>query len=168
MDPYLGEIRYFASNLVPKGWARCNGQLLPINQNQALFALLGTQYGGNGQTTFALPNLQGQVPAHYYGWVGGPGVTTGADAVTVTTAQLPAHTHAVSANAAGATTNVPGSSTRLASSTPQNAYTPPSNLTAMHPASVTNTGGSQPHENRMPYLTMSACIALQGVFPSQN
>ena len=151
-------------NFPPKGWALCNGQLLPINQNQALFALLGTMYGGNGQTTFALPNLRGRVPIHV-----GRGFTqgemVGEEAHTVTISEMPTHTHVLQAS--GSDANQPNPSGALLAGA-NNAYAPPSSLTTLTPGTVNNTGGSQPHENRHPFLTLSWCIALQGIFPSRN
>ncbi len=163
-EPFLSEIRVFSFNFAPKGWALCNGQLLPINQNQALFALLGTTYGGNGQTTFALPNLQGRVPLHR-----GNGHTLGEFAGeqnhTLSLAEIPQHSHGVHASPTNADAPVPGNNL-LASA--NNLYAPPANLTTLHPASIANAGGSQPHSNMQPFLTLNFCIALQGIFPSQN
>lgn len=162
--PFLSEIKIVSFNFAPKGWALCNGQLLPINQNQALFALLGTTYGGNGQTTFALPNLQGRIPNH----VGGGftlGETGGETAHTLITSELPAHTHTPSGNK----TNPAGSASasgNLWGFVPGE-YTGVSNG-GMNPACITNTGGSQPHDNMSPYLVLNFVIALQGIFPSQN
>jgi microcystin-dependent protein len=163
-EPFLSEIKIVSFNFPPKGWALCNGQLLPINQNQALFALLGTTYGGNGQTNFALPNLRGQVPIHM-----GAGFTLGQaggqEAHTITMSEMPAHSHFVKANAAaGNTPNIAGNVLAAAN----NLYTAPSGLTTLEPSAVTNTGGSQPHENRQPYLVLNFIIALQGIFPSRN
>jgi microcystin-dependent protein len=166
-EPFLSEIRIFSFNFPPKGWAFCNGQLLPINQNQALFSLLGTTYGGNGQTTFALPNLQGQVPIHK-----GNGHTlgekAGSSSVTLTTTQLPQHMHVLQAVNAQATTNAPTTTMMLAQSTGSQGYAAAANLTPMAPQAVSNVGGSQPHTNMMPYLVLNFCIALQGLFPSPN
>ena len=165
-EPFLSEIRLFSFNFPPKGWALCNGQFLPINQNQALFALLGTTYGGNGQTTFALPDLRGRVPIH-----AGNGHTlgqrAGEQAHTLTQSEMPAHTHLVQASAAPGTQNVPANNMVLAQRAAE-IYRPPSNLGAMISGTVTNVGGSQPHENMQPYLTINFCIALQGIFPSPN
>ena len=164
-EPFLSEIRLMSFVFAPKGWALCNGQLLPINQNQALFSLLGTTFGGNGQTTFALPDLRGRVPVH----VGGGyilGTRAGAAAHTLTLNEMPQHTHSVNVNAnAGATAN-PGNA--VLSKAPANVYGPPQNLGAMNAASVLQTGGSQAHNNMQPYLTLNFCIALQGIFPSPN
>ncbi len=176
-EPFLSEIRIFSFNFPPKGWAFCNGQFLPINQNHALFALLGTTYGGNGQTTFALPNLQGRTPIHETNQHT-LGEAAGASSVTVTQAQMPAHTHQLMARAAQATPAggaIPANTKSLAQGMTAtnpvqdvNLYGTGGNLSAMLPSSVTNTGGSQPHNNMMPYLVLNFCIALQGIFPSRN
>jgi microcystin-dependent protein len=163
-EPFLSEIRIFSFNFPPKGWAFCNGQFLPINQNQALFALLGTRYGGNGQTTFALPNLQGRVPIHV-GHGHELGETAGASSVTINQQQMPQHIHFLQASPnAGTTPTAVGNFLATA----LNVYHAPDNLVAIRPDSVTNVGGSQPHNNMMPYLVLNFCIALQGIFPSQN
>jgi len=160
----MSEIKLVSFNFPPKGWALCNGQFLPINQNQALFALLGTTYGGNGQTTFALPNLQGRVPIHE-GSGHALGEAAGSTAVTVNIQQLPTHLHTLVANDTNANQPVPSGA--LAASC-NNGYTPPAALTTLNPTSVTSVGGSQPHNNMMPYLVLNFIIALQGIFPSQN
>ena len=163
-EPFLSEIRIFSFDFAPKGWALCNGQFLPINQNQALFALLGTTFGGNGQTTFALPDQRGQVPIH----VGNGhtlGEKAGTQAVTINIQQLPTHNHFVNAQSANATSPIPGGNLLAAAN---NLYAPPTNLTTLHPSMVPNVGGSQAHINMQPFLTLSFCIALQGIFPSQN
>lgn len=152
-------------NFAPKGWAMCNGQLLPLNQNQALFALLGTMYGGNGQTNFALPDLRGRVAMHtdhgaYY-----LGQRGGEEAHTVTMSEMPAHTHFVTAMTGAGEASAPGGN-RLA--VQNNLYTAPANLVALAPSTVSNVGGSQPHENRQPYTVLNFCIALNGFFPSPN
>ena len=165
-EPFLSEIRVFSFNFPPKGWALCNGQLLPINQNQALFSLLGTTYGGDGRVNFALPNLQGRVPIH----VGGGrtlGERGGEQAHTLSQQELPAHTHAVQASAAAGTQNVPANNMVLSQRAAE-VYRPPSNLGPMVAGTVTNVGGSQAHENMQPFLTLNFCIALQGIFPSPN
>jgi microcystin-dependent protein len=167
-EPFLGEIRIMSFNFAPKGWALSNGQLLPINQNQALFSLLGTTYGGNGTTTFALPNLQSRTPVH----VGSGlvlGETGGEQGHTLSTAETPTHTHAVNATTATATTNSPGNTLLTAQSTAANLYASAgSNPVAMSPDMVGTVGGSQAHQNMQPFLTLNFCIALQGIFPSQN
>jgi microcystin-dependent protein len=151
----------------PKGWALCNGQLLPINQNQALFSLLGTTFGGDGRVNFALPDLRGRAPIHV-----GSGHTLGekggAPAVTLSIAQLPTHTHVWQATTVAGTTNVPANNLVLAGSAPNDFYTGAAALTALSPATVGNVGGSQAHLNMQPFLTLSFCIALQGIFPSPN
>jgi microcystin-dependent protein len=166
-EPFLSEIKIVSFNFAPKGWALCNGQTLPINQNQALFALLGTMYGGNGQTTFMLPNLRGRVPISF-----GSGHTlaeaAGSTAVTVNIQQLPTHLHALQASTATAGTNAPDNTTLLGGSAPNDLYNGPANLSPLNAGSVTSVGGSQPHNNMMPYLTLNFIIALQGIFPSQN
>lgn len=176
-EPFLGEIKMFAGNYAPRGYAFCNGQVLPINQNQALFSLLGTTYGGNGQTTFALPDLRGRMPMHAGT---GPGLTNrvlGAGIGTVTetlsAGHLPAHTHTLNAanNAAG-TTGSPGPTVGLATTATAKiygatTYNGVSTLTTMAQP-LGGTGGSQPHMNQQPYLGINFIIALQGIFPSRN
>jgi microcystin-dependent protein len=166
-EPFLSEIRIMSFVFAPKGWALCNGQLLPINQNQPLFSLLGTTFGGDGRVNFALPDLRGRVPIHV-----GSGHTlgerAGEQAHTLSIAEIPTHAHVWNANGSPATTNVPAATLALAQSTGDNAWGPPSNLVAMSPATITNTGGSQAHLNMQPFLTLSFCIALQGIFPSPN
>jgi len=166
-EPFLSEIRIMSFVFAPKGWALCNGQFLPINQNQALFSLLGTTFGGNGQTTFALPDNRGRAPIH----VGGNhtlGERAGEQAHTVSIAEMPTHTHPAVASGNPASTNTPDVSLLLAQSTGDSAWGPASNLVAMNPAMITNVGGSQAHLNMQPFLTLSFCIALQGIFPSPN
>ena len=160
--PFLGEIKMFSFNFAPNGWALCNGQLLPINQNQALFSILGTTYGGNGQTNFALPNLRGRTPIHF----GGGhtlGEASGTERHTLSISELPTHTHSVQANTNAANAGLPTNNFFSATG----AYAGSPNA-AMLPSTLTNTGGSQPHENMSPYLVISFCIALQGIFPSQT
>jgi microcystin-dependent protein len=167
-EPFLGEVKIVSFNFAPKGWALCNGQLLPINQNQALFALLGTTYGGNGQTNFGLPNLQGRAPAH----LGGghtQGQAAGEEAHTLSVAEIPAHNHAgASKDFATATTPAGNMLGAKAGRFGANIYAPAANLTPLHPSSVGATGGSQAHNNMQPYLVLNFVIALQGIFPSQN
>jgi len=167
-EPFISEIRMFSFSFAPQGWALCNGQLLPINQNQALFSLLGTTYGGNGQTNFALPDLRGRTPIHT-----GAGHTlgerAGEQAHTLSIAQLPGHTHQARGNASNATTPDPTNNfLAVPSSALGSVYGPAEHLVAMNPAMLGNTGGSQAHLNMQPFLTMSFCIALQGIFPSRN
>jgi microcystin-dependent protein len=166
-EPFLSEIRIMSFNVVPKGWALCNGQLLPINQNQPLFSLLGTTYGGNGQTNFALPDLRARTPihvgqGHQLGEVGGEA------AHTLTQSELSQHVHLHMAANTAATTNAPSNTMLLAKSAGANLYASDSNVQAMSPSAVSSIGGSQPHENRQPFITLSFCIALQGIFPSPN
>jgi microcystin-dependent protein len=161
-EPFLSEIRIMSFVFAPKGWALCNGQFLPINQNQALFSLLGTTFGGNGQTTFALPNLQGRTPIHV-----GSGHTLGEgggeQAHTLSISETPTHAHALNATSAAADANVPTGS-YLA--TINNGYGAAQNLAVLGSTALTNIGGSQAHLNMQPFLTLSFCIALQGIFPS--
>jgi microcystin-dependent protein len=161
--PYLSEIRIFSFGFAPKGWALCDGQLLPINQNQALFSLLGTTYGGDGRVTFGLPNFQGRVPMHM-----GGGFTLGQVAGeaqhTLVPAEMPAHTHTLSGQAGPRTVSAPAGAV-LATGDIYGLGPTDSTLAS---AAVTSTGGSQPHLNLQPYLTLNFCIALQGIFPSQN
>jgi microcystin-dependent protein len=163
-EPFLSEIRIFSFGFPPKGWALCNGQLLPINQNQALFSLLGTTFGGDGRVNFALPNLQGNVPIHV-----GNGHTLGEKGGeqnhTLSMSEMPTHVHAANAS----TTNGDkafASGNILAAAL--NLYAGPSSLTPLSPTSITSVGGSQAHLNMQPFLTLSFCIALQGIFPSPN
>jgi microcystin-dependent protein len=162
-EPFLGELKLVPWTYAPRGWAWCNGQFLPINQNQPLFSLLGTTYGGNGQTTFALPDLRGRVPMHV--GTNTQGSRFGEEAHTVTLNELPAHNHVVMANNTSATQAAPAAAA-LASS--PNMYAAFGNPTAIHPATFSNVGGSQPHENRQPFLALYWMIALQGIFPSRN
>ncbi|WP_224240286.1 phage tail protein [Hyalangium gracile] len=174
-EPYIGEIRMFAGNFAPRGWAFCNGQLLSIAQNSALFSLLGTTYGGNGQTTFALPNLQGRVPMH---WGTGPGLTprtlgesSGSESVTLISTQMPAHTHSLHASGTQGDQFTPEGHVpaMLINSTgqPENAYSATINTT-MNAAAIGAAGGNQPHNNMQPYQCVSFIIALQGIYPSRN
>lgn len=165
-EPFLGEIKIISWNFAPKGWAFCNGQFLPINQNQALFSLLGTMYGGNGQTTFALPDFRGRVPVHV-----GDGLIQGEKAgtasVTVNIQQLPTHNHFVDVTNNDATDANP-TGTGLLAKPVANSFGPFGNTTTMNAGIVGNVGGSQPHENRQPYLALNFIIALIGIFPSRN
>lgn len=163
-EMFLGEIRLMSFSFAPKGWAMCNGQTLAISQNQALFSLLGTQYGGNGVQTFALPDLQGRVPMHFgNGHV--QGESSGEPSHMLLTSELPAHTHLAQGSPTAADQPVPtGAVLGLAN----NLYHAATNQVALGPSSVAITGGSQPHENRQPFLTLNFCIALTGIFPSRN
>jgi microcystin-dependent protein len=167
MDPFIGEIRLVPFNFAPRGWAICEGQLLPINQNQALFALLGTTYGGDGRTTFALPDLRGRIPIGAGEPASGSsyalGATGGQDTVGLTTRQLPEHSHAVHASSAAATRRTP---TR-AFPAGGGAYAADHNV-RMKAAMIGPTGGGEVHENRQPYLALNYIIALQGIFPAQS
>ena len=166
-EPFLSEIKIVSFNFPPKGWALANGQFLPINQNQALFALLGTTYGGNGQTNFALPNLRGRVPIHM-GNGHTLGEAAGSTSVTVNIQQLPTHIHPLMASESNASVPNPSGNV-LARTTAADIYsTQIKSLVSLAPVSVSNVGGSQPHNNMMPYLVLNFIIALQGIFPSQN
>ena len=173
-QPFIGEIRMFAGSFAPAGWAMCNGALMPISENDALFTLLGTTYGGDGQETFGLPDLHGRVPVHV-----GSGLTLGeqggVESVTLTTQQIPIHSHAPAAAAGGGggTTNVPGSGTILADSntTTTNPYVTPfagASQIALNAGTLSPTGGSQPHDNFQPTLCVSYIISLFGIFPQRN
>jgi microcystin-dependent protein len=174
--PFMGQIEIFAFGFAPKGWAQCNGQLLPINQNQALFALLGTQFGGDGRVNFALPDMRGRIPiSRGQNLIGQPG---GEEFHTLSLSEMPAHNHRVNVDSsAGATSKAATTSTVLGqssgtSSTGQqlaiNAYGTGGPATALDSRAISNVGGSLPHENRQPFLALNFCMALQGIFPSPN
>jgi microcystin-dependent protein len=167
-DPYLGEIRLVPYNFAPRGWAFCSGQILSIAQNTALFSLLGTTYGGNGQTTFALPDLRGRVPVSSGQGPGLSNITLGEQAgtetVTLNQGQMPAHGHLAGASNAAATGSRPGNSVPAAGG----AYAASSDGTTLNPAFIQNSGGSQPFGIRPPYLGLNFIIALEGIFPSRN
>lgn len=169
---YIGEIRMVSFDFPPRGWALCDGQLLPINQNQALFSLLGTRFGGNGTTTFKLPDLRGRMPLH-------PGTTPygtffsgqngGEESATLTEAQIPQHTHQLQATTTLASTAspalaLPGKKGRLG----RDMFAAPANLTTLHPASVASAGASQPHPNMQPFMTVKFAIALSGIYPTRS
>jgi len=169
-EPFLSEIRIMSFVFAPKGWALCDGQLLPINQNQALFSLLGTTFGGDGRVNFGLPDLRGRVPIHV-----GSGHTLGErggeQAHTLSISEIPTHTHTMQASSSNGSQVVPASAYLAktidsGTGTGVNVYISPQNLAAMNAATVANTGGSQAHLNMQPFLTLSCCIALQGIFPS--
>lgn len=165
-QPFLAEIRIMSFNFPPKGWAFCNGQLLPIAQNQALFALLGTVFGGNGQTNFGLPNMQGRTPIHRgNGFV--LGERDGQQNHTLLTSEMPAHFHVLNATAKDADTGTPAAGLVLGNAS-INLYRTASTPVPMELGIVGTTGGSQPHLNMQPFLALSFCISLQGIFPSQN
>ena len=165
-EPFLSEIRIMSFNFPPKGWAFCNGQLLPINQNQALFALLGTSFGGDGRVNFALPDYRGRTPIHV-----GAGHTLGErggePAHTLSVQEMPSHTHVLQAASGNATADVPAATEALGTAG-LDLYRLPTNLVGMEQGIVGSAGGSQSHQNMQPFLTLSFCIALQGIFPSPN
>ena len=175
-NPFLGQIEIFSFNFAPKGWAQCNGQLLPINQNQALFSLLGTTFGGDGRVNFALPDLRSRVPIFFgNGFI--LGERGGEESHTLVNTEMPVHAHSLMGDTTAGATNTPANNTVLGKSSgtanPGGAFNlsiyssqNPNNI--QYAGSITNTGGSQPHTNIMPYLTLNICIALQGIFPSQN
>lgn len=164
-EPFLGQITLTGFDFAPKGYAACNGQLLPINQNQALFSLLGTRFGGNGTTTFALPDLRGRVPLHAAA-PGEVGQSAGQSSVTLTPQQIPAHTHPVDAVTGDGTSPSP-TGNKLAG-TPGHLYSAPPASTTLAADASGATGDSQPHPNLQPYTVIGYCIALQGIFPSRN
>lgn len=170
-QPFIGEIRMFGGSFAPAGWAFCNGQLLPISENDALFILLGTTYGGDGQETFALPNLQSRIPIHMGT---GPGLSSyiigeqgGVEEVTLTVNQIPIHTHAPLASDAGGTADSPGNNYWATSSLGKPYVAAPPNV-LMNPGTITPSGGSQPHDNMLPFLCVTYIISLFGIFPSQT
>lgn len=173
-DPFVAEIRIFGFNFAPTGWAQCNGQILPISQNTALFSLLGTMYGGNGQSTFALPNFEGSVPVCSGQGQGlseyDVGQQSGAETITLLESEIPAHTHTIQAMSSIANLNAPGPTVVLARSSGGTIYQPTTNqnLVQMNAQSLSPTGGSLPHNNMQPYLTLNFCIAMQGVFPPRT
>lgn len=173
-DQFVAEIRIFGFNFAPTGWALCNGQILPISQNTALFSLLGTTYGGNGQSTFALPDMQGNAAMF---WGQGPGLSlhdlgeaSGSETVTLLESEIPSHSHTLNASVENATQGTLAQGVALASSVSGTIYQSNvnANLGAMNFKALTPTGGSLPHNNMMPYLTVNFCIALQGIFPPRS
>lgn len=164
-EPFLSEIRIMSFVFAPRGWALCNGQLLPINQNQGLFSLLGTTFGGDGRVNFALPDLRSRTPIHV-----GSGHTLGErggeQAHTLNISEIPTHTHVMNGSTSNATSNNP--TNNVYSRSAIQIYNQPTSLVAMNPGAVSNVGGSQAHLNMQPFLTLSFCIALQGIFPSPN
>jgi microcystin-dependent protein len=178
-SPFVAEIRIFGFNFAPRGWAFCNGQLLPISQNTALFSLLGTYYGGDGKSTFGLPDLQGAAPMATDGSRGpGPGVSShpypgevgGSQFVTLLQSEIPSHTHALNTTPVASLVAVPGPTVALGRSRGLNAYqsNTTANLAALSPNAIAPTGGDQPHNNLQPYLVLNFCIALQGVYPPRT
>lgn len=166
-EPFLGEIRAFGFTFAPRGWAACDGQLLPINQNQSLYSLLGTTYGGDGRTTFALPDLRGRVPID-----AGPthvqGSTGGSETHVLQVDELPAHTHAWTASTTTADSASPAGNLLAAATATNPAWAAPGTPTAMAPETIARTGDSAGHENMQPWLVVQYCIALQGLFPTRN
>lgn len=166
-SPFIGEIRMFGGNFAPAGWAFCNGAILPIDQNDALFNLIGTTYGGDGQTTFALPDLQSRIPVHV-----GPGFALGqsggVESVTLTTSQIPAHSHVPQANNAAGTQVSPANGVWASTSPSLNNYSNVAPSVTMDPAACGSSGGSQPHDNMVPFLAVNFILSLFGIFPSQT
>lgn len=167
-DPFLGELKLVGFGYAPKGWAFCNGQLLPINQNQALFALLGTNFGGDGRVTFALPDLRGRAPAHVGSDIG-LGNRGGLENVTLTASQMPAHSHTLNGTNDLANASVPGGALPAAKVRGgMNRYGPAGASTVMGPSALASSGGGQPHPNMQPYAVLNWVISLQGIFPSRD
>ena len=172
-QPYVGEIRLFGGNFAPAGWAFCDGRLLPISENETLFQLIGTTYGGDGQSTFALPDLRGRVPVHQGTGAGATYLmaqTGGVESVTLTTAQMPVHTHPMQATSSGQQASPQGAYFAVVSSSQAgaNAYGAAPTDTPLVPTSVSSAGGNQPHENMQPTLFVNYIISYFGVFPSPN
>jgi Microcystin-dependent protein len=173
MEPFIGEIKMFGLPFAPRGWALCNGQLLPINQNQALFSILGTTYGGDGVTTFALPDLRGRVPVNfgqdpYSGLSVQLGQKSGEEQHTLTQQEMPAHTHNVAGSSQTATSNsLEGMTWAVPDAELNNVYSTTINA-QMSPSALPSAGGSQPHSNMQPYTVINFCIALVGIYPSRN
>lgn len=174
-SPFVAEIRIFGFNFAPKGWAQCNGQLIPISQNTALFSLLGTTYGGDGQSTFALPNLQGSAPLQPGQGQGlslyDLGQTGGVPYVTLTQSEIPVHTHGVQASTASGNTNLPSNNVWAKAhlgKTPLKMYAAPGPVVTMNGQATSMAGGGQPHNNMPPYLVLNFCIATQGIFPARS
>ena len=165
-EPFLAEVRMVGFNFAPRGWAFCDGQILPINQNQSRYSLLGTTYGGDGRTSFGLPDLRGRVPMHV-GEGHREGQKSGEETHTLSQAEMPQRTHTLRASSADANVGVPTGHVLARSTTPE-AYRDTAGLAAMRTGSIANVGGGQAHENMQPYIALNFCIALQGLFPSRN
>ena len=173
VEPFLGQIEYYAFDFAPRGWRLCDGQILPINANQALFSLLGTTFGGDGRTTFGLPDMRGRIPVHA-GFSTGPGLTPrslgqkgGSEQVTLSVAQIPAHSHTLRGSTAVGNQTRPGGNA-LADDAPDETYRDQAPDTDMIAGHIGSSGGGQPHDNMPPFLTVNCSIALVGVFPSRN
>ena len=168
-EPFLAEVRMMGFNFAPRGWAYLDGQILPINQNQSLYSLLGTTYGGDGRTSFALPDLRGRTPVHV-GENHGLGQKSGAETITLTASEIAAHSHSAKASVTAGDSNIPTDKVLGAEAAPDFAYrdAEAATTTALRSGTITNAGGGQAHNNMQPYLAVSFCIALQGLFPSRN
>lgn len=164
-EPFLAEVRIVGFNFAPRGWAFCDGQILPINQNQSLYSLLGTTYGGDGRTSFALPDLRGRTPIHVDG-SHREGQKSGEETHTLAANEMPEHRHILKGSSTNG--NAPVPTGFVFAKTPPQIYRSPANLTALRSGTVANVGGGQAHENMQPYLAVNFCIALQGLFPSRN
>lgn len=171
-EPFLAEVRIVGFNFAPRGWAFCDGQILPINQNQSLYSLLGTTYGGDGRTSFALPEFRGRTPIHKGRSNGGPvhalGQKSGEETHTLAVSEMPQHTHMLSASSSNASSEDPTNQSWAKSTERIYAASTAASATAMSSSLIANSGGGQAHENMQPYLAMNFCIALQGLFPSRN
>lgn len=165
-EPYLGEIRLFGFNFPPRNWSKCDGAILPISQNQALYSLLGTTYGGDGRTSFALPDLRGRVPISFSSSYP-QGQKSGSETVTLTVAQMPAHTHTLRANGSDSSGTSPNDQV-LANTGSETIYGDPGNLVSLNSNTISSTGGGQSIENMQPFLAIEFCIALTGIFPPRN
>lgn len=169
-EPFLAEVRIVGFNFAPRGWAFCDGQILPINQNQSLYSLLGTTYGGDGRTSFALPDIRGRVPIHVGRSNGGQhhseGQKSGEETHTLSVNEMPQHRHILRGTTA--TNGNPDPTNRLLANPGTQVYNQPQDLTSLAANNVTHVGGSQAHDNMQPYLALNFCIALQGLFPSRN
>jgi len=169
-EPFLAEVRIVGFNFAPRGWAFCDGQILPINQNQSLYSLLGTTYGGDGRTSFALPDLRGRTPIHVGRSNGGGdhtlGQKSGEEIHTLSSGEMPQHTHVLKGSADSATSTSPGNNVLAVAG--EDLFGPLSSPTTLSANTIPNVGGSQAHENMQPYLALNFCIALQGLFPSRN